>query len=279
MRLTLLAFASLLAAPLAAQSGTTVWSIRMPIPDSLQGQTMGLTDVDLRLTLGTDGRRVGMQFDFGEAMAAALPTMDVSAMRIQATTSAGGDSVSIGVVLPPELAAMMGGGIGMRLDLAIPDSLDLRGWDLDSLVEANQREQPKPINTGRTDTVAGIACEEWRIPTEPTAETPNPVPAHLCLATSVPALSAFNTAVERQLPGFAGRFAQWKTAAREWFGGRDLVVVRSVIGEDEPIVVQLESVSAAAPDPSFFTLPMGLNPLPLDFVKGIAASARAQQKP
>lgn len=269
MRLRMLALLGLgLTTTLPAQSGTTVWSMRMKMPDTVSAMAGGLSEIDMRWTLATDGSRLGMQMDFGEAMAAALPGMDLSSVRVNAVVHAGGDSASIGMILPPELAAQMGGGIGLRMDVAIPDSLT--GFptpNVDSLMEANQGEEPNVVNTGRMSTVGGISCEEWEVtPKSPSDSMPFGDKIQMCVAESIPALRAFTSLFEKYMPDMGVDFSELKKMGQKWFGGRDLVAVRTVMGE---IVVQLESSSNTAPDASFFTLPEGLQPFPVEMLKAM----------
>lgn len=262
----------LLAVPVAAQSGTTVWSMRMDLADSMQSKVGGLSVIDMRWTLATDGTRLGFQVDFGPEMAAAMPNMDFSAMRMQAVIHPGGDSVSVGVVLPPEIAASMGGGIGLRLDMAIPDTIRNPAMpDLDSLMATNQGQQPSVVNTGRRSTVAGIACEEWEVTPQQPDSMPLSGKMQMCLTDQVPALRAFTALFERYMPDLGVDFGEMKEMGRKWFGGRDLVAIRTVIGDNQDIVVQLESATSTAPDASFFVLPEGLQPFPIDMFKGMAA--------
>ena len=253
---------------LSAQSGTTVWSLRMKVPDSIATMAGGLSEIDMRWTLATDGNRLGMQMDFAESMTASFPGFDLSSVRLNAVVHSNGDSASIGIILPPELAAQMGGGIGLRMDVAIPDTVGaFQTPNMDSLMAVNQGEEPTVVNTGRTSTVGGVSCEEWEItPKTPSDSTPFGEKMQMCLTENVPALRAFTTLFEKYMPDFGVDFGELKEMGKKWFGGRDLVAVRSVIGE---IVIQLESSSNTAPDASFFTLPDGLQPFPVEMLKAM----------
>jgi hypothetical protein len=256
---------------LPAQSGTTVWSMRMKMPDSIAAKAGGLSEIDMRLTMATDGNRLGMQVDFSESMATAIPGVDLSSIRMNAVVHAGGDSASIGMIFPPELAAQMGGGIGMRIDVAIPDNFDaLRVPDMDSLMEAGQGEEPTVTNTGRTSMVGGVQCEEWEMtPTTSTDSMPFGDKMLLCLAEDLPAMKAFNALVEKYLPDMGLDFDELKEQAKKYFGGREMVPVRMIFGTNQDMVLQLESSSNTAPDASFFTLPEGLQPFPVEMLKAM----------
>jgi hypothetical protein len=189
-------------------------------------------------------------------------------VRVNAVVHSGGDSVSIGMILPPELAAQMGGGIGLRMDMAIPDSLTgFPAPNVDSIMEANQGDQPDVVNTGRTSTIAGITCQEWEVTPKVVSDSmPFGEKMQMCVTESVPALSAFTSLFEKYMPNMGVDFGEMKKLGRKWFGGRDVVAIRSVVGE---IVVQLESSSNTAPDPSFFVLPDGLQPFPVEMLKAM----------
>jgi hypothetical protein len=245
--------------------------MRMKMPDTLSARAGGLSEIDMRMTMATDGERLGMQVDFAETMATAITGFDLSAMRLNAVVHSGGDSVSIGIIMPPEMAAMTGGGIGMRLDMAIPDKLE--GFpvpNFDSLMAENQGEEPVVTNTGRTMMVAGVRCEEWDItPQQPADSIPFGGAMHICVAENIPSVEAFTTVAEKYLPDMGFDFGKLKEQGRKWFGGRELTAIRMVMGHDEEIVFQLESSSNTAPDPSFFTLPDGLQPFPVEMVKAM----------
>ena len=283
MRATLIA-ATLFAAPLAAQSGTTVWSMRMKLPDSAQAKAGGLSELDMRMTMATDGSRLGMQVDFAESMATAVPGVDLSTVRLNAVVHANGDSASIGIIFPPELAAQMGGGIGLRVDMAIPDKFDgVPVPNIDSMMAANQGQEPTVTNTGRRSTIAGVSCEEWEVtPKVPADSTTFGGKMHLCVAESLPGMKAFNSLVEKYLPDVGIDFSEFKERGKKWFGGREMTPIRMVMGEAQEMVFQLESSTTTAPDASFFVLPEGLQPFPMEMIEAFTAgmkqgAARAQQ--
>lgn len=268
MRRLLLAGSLLLAPPLAAQAGTVTWSLRGNVPDTVRAMA-GMSEFELFGTFATDGSRLAGQFTVGPAMAASVMAFDLTTARLQMVIDAEGSAVSLGVVLPPELAAQMGGAIGFRLDLPIPDSLPLP-VNIDSLMTANEDREPEVTNTGRGDVVAGIPCEIWTM-TPPADSMPaDSMTMTLCLAEPVPAMRAINDAVERHLPRFGVDLEEMKAAGRKYFGGRDLMPIRieMAFGTGR-VVMQLESVSTDAPDGSLFTLPDGLEPFPLEMFQGM----------
>src|SRR5690606_16782708 len=114
-----------------------------------------------------------------QSMIAAFPTMDLSGVRLVAVVPVSGDSFHVGVVMPPEIAAQMGGGMGFRIDGAIPDSIPMPGGfdslmtEMDSITDA-QREHLTDSwkDTGRRSTVGGSACEEWTMTVDPRVFSP-----------------------------------------------------------------------------------------------------------
>jgi hypothetical protein len=272
MRRLLLAGLFLVAPPAAAQAGTVVWSLRGTLPDSMPPVAAGLSEIDLMFTFATDGSRLGMQMTIGPIMAASVVAMDLSTARIQVVTNAAGDSLAIGVVFPPEISAQMGGGIGYRLDFEVPDSFAFPVLGLDSLLAAASEDDvdgPEAINTGQTDTVAGIPCEIWTMATGDDSSPGLPM-ITMCLAESVPALTAINDLTKRLLPDFGFDLEELQTRSWNHFGGRELIPVRMMIGDDgEQFVFQLEQASSEAPDAAFFTLPEGLQPFPIEALQGM----------
>lgn len=265
--------AALCIAPAAAQSATTVWSFRASLPDSLQARTMGLTEVDFRVTMATDGQQLAMQFEPGAGLAQSMSTMDVSGMRLQVIVPAAGDSVIVGVVLPPEIAAQMGGGIGWRLGFAIPDSVTLPFIDADSIAAA-QENQEAPVRTGRSDVVAGFACNEWTMAIAGDSAGAPRQQATLCIADSLPMVTRITDAINRRLPKMGYDIKQWIDNSATMFGNPNAAMLRATFEGDSPLTVQLESATATAPDPSFFALPAGLQPVPQELLMMFSQSAR-----
>jgi hypothetical protein len=251
---------------LAAQAGSATWMIRGAVPDSITQATGGaLSTFDLVMTMGTDGRRVGMLMTPGPDMTAGSLAMDLSTMRIQVIMGTARDSMSIGVSLPPDVAAMMGGGLGFRMDFAVPDSLPIP-FDPDTIPTG---PRPTYVNTGATDTVAGLGCEVWTM-TSPADSSGTGGDLEMCLAPQPAAFKAFKTAL-------GGRFEQLTSQlaklAREQgdnpFTGRDLMAVRFRMTGEANVIVELQSISDAAPDASFFLLPAELQPFPMEMLQGM----------
>jgi hypothetical protein len=253
--LAILTAATIAAPTLAAQAATTTWNVRFSIPDSLQGRTMGVGEVDARFIVATDGNSVAMQAEPGPMSS----LNGGSGFRLHVILPAAGDSVHLGVVMPPELAAQMGGGVGWRLSLAIPDSLPIPILDPDSLLN---EELPRTERVGTTDVVGGISCNNWLLYSKPDSNGVAQPPATICVASTVPALKNIGSALERLLPQLMYGIEKWADSNRRMFGSSDVTLVSYSAGDDAPMMVQLESASETAPDASFFVLPPGLEPLP-----------------
>jgi hypothetical protein len=77
----------------------------------------------------------------------------------------------------------------------------------------------------------------------------------------------------KRVPRFGMDLEEMKAAGRKYFGGRDMMPVRVVVGTGgEQFTFQLESISDAMPGPAIFTLPEGLEPFPLEVLEGMIRS-------
>lgn len=283
--LTRLAGAALLtlglAAPAVAQQGTVVWQIRGEMPDTVRAMTGGDAAIDLRVTAATEGSRAAFQMDFGPGMdfGPSVP-FDFTQMRIQTIYDAAADSVSVGIIVPPELAAMAGGGIGFRFDLAVPDPAELRAMLPDSLIEqaeaAGEEDRTRFENTGRTSVVAGVTCEEWLLIAPDAVADENRV--ELCLAEAPPAMQAIMDRFKEILPDEDNPFTVMLERGRERFGGRNLSAMRMTIGGSSAMSMEVISMSDSSPGASFFELPIELQPFPLELFKGMAGAAATPQE-
>jgi hypothetical protein len=278
----LLATALLLSLPvgsIAAQQGTAVWQMRMQLPDSIAAQTGGMSTIDMRFTAAADGDLAGFQVDFGPEMNVTGPMpIDLSQIRIQAVMNAATDSVAIGIVLPPEIAAMAGGGIGFRLDFAMPTPDAIGAMIPDSLLDqmrtAAEKDESGAENTGVTSVVAGITCEEWIFTPPPSGDQDQVI--RMCLAESPPAMKAFSDIFNRMVPEAQNPLAEFRKMGQERFGGRDMTAMRTTMTGTLNMTVELLSLSNDSPGPSFFALPIDLQPFPIEMFQGMAAAALQQ---
>ena len=263
---TAAAFAPTSPPGLVAQAATTTWNMRFTIPDSLQTQTMGISEVDARFILATDGQNLAFQAEPG-------PTSSVNGgggLRLHVIVPASGDSVHLGVVVPPELAAQLGGGVGWRLSIAIPDSLPVPLLNPDSIIN---EEMPRTEQTGTTDVVAGITCDNWLVHSKPDSIGHVAPPATICIAESVPAFNNITAVIKRLVPDLVEGIDKWSGTNVRMFGGRDVSTLSLIFGDESPLVVRLESLSETAPDPSFFAMPPGLEPLPPEMLMMFSKAA------
>ncbi len=259
----------------AQGGGVSVWAMHGTLPDTIQKASRGmLSTIDLRMTMATDGKRVSMLIAPGPEMIAASLTTDLSMVRLQMVMSSSDDTVHIGVVLPPEIAAMMGGGIGFRMDLPLPASL-IEGMLPDSMLavlasDSLQAKTQEFRNTGRTDKVAGLGCQIWTMTGFGGDKADS---LEMCLAPQPAALKAVSDAMQMR---FASLFSTLKKFGRDKanpFGTEDLMPVRfRMVGESD-MTFELMSVSNDAPAASFFELPAGLEPFPMEMLQGITGAA------
>lgn len=277
MRRLLLAGSILFGAPAAisAQVGTQVWTMRVDLPDSMASRTAGLTEIEFKMTFASNGTAHAMQMEAGPAMVAAFPMIDLSAVRFLAVLPVEGDSFHVGVVFPPELAAQLGGGIGWRVDGVIPDSLPLPAT-FDSLMQAGNEEakadfKPEWKDTGRRSTAGGLPCEEWTMTVDPkdfpaadTTGPQEPVVMQFCLAEKGGLMTAWTDWMKRRLPQLMTGYDQLHAEGLAQFGGRDMVPLRMELTAPVAMKFELVSQSDTAPDASFFKLPDGLEPFPME---------------
>ena len=263
--------AGLLVPAVGAQGGTATWMVRGRVSDSLSQATGGaVSTFDFVMTMGTDGHQVGMLLAPGPEMTAGSLAMDLSTLRVQAIFGANPDSMSIGVTMPPDIAAMMGGGLGFRIDMAIPDSMPIP-FDPDTIETG---PQPTYANTGATETVAGLACEVWTITPAPDSTGHQGEALEMCLAPQPPAFKAFKAAMGSRFEQLTSQFTKLaKDQPENPFEGRDLLAVRFRMTGEVDIVVELQSISDASPDPSFFLLPAELQPFPMEMFEGMMGAA------
>lgn len=262
----------------AQGGGVSVWSLRGTLPDTVQKASRGmLSTIDLRMTMATDGQRVSLLIAPGADMIAASLATDLSTVRMQVVTSSTDDTVHIGVVLPPQIAAMMGGGIGFRAD--VPMTADfIKGLATDSMIEAITMKadslnadaaKPEFHNTGRSDTVAGVPCEMWTV----TGGRNKTDTMEMCLAAKPPAMQALSDAMGTRFSSFTSAFAKLGSEMENPFGDRNLMAVRFRMVGDADFTFELVSLSNDPPAATFFELPAGLQPFPMEMLQGITGAA------
>jgi hypothetical protein len=253
-RLPLLLVGFAIAPPVAAQSaaaGSATFQITTQLAASSQAAAVVGSDLTMQITVMTDGHRVAMNI---------VPSISQSPMagtQIKMIFTPGIDSVHMGILLPPELAAA-GGGIGMRMDgpMSMMGSANaMLGGIMDSVGKAIGKPTYRAL--GKTSTVAGISCEEWETvamdDTTLTCVIPTP-PALLAMQNQLKTMSGMG-AMMAQIPGMADLE---KTA----YGGRAMTAIRT-IDTKRGMHMELTNYTPGAPDPTQMDLPAGLQSMPM----------------
>lgn len=226
--------------------GTATFHLKMHAPPN--AAAMLGDELEMEMTGATDGRHVAMN----------MVIIDAGAMTGMHTTvifALGGDSVHIGIVMPPALANGMP---GMRMDLPVAmlgSSNPILGHVMDSVNNAMKDAVFRPLGTSAT--VAGFSCAEW----EMVAGTDT---TRTCVVPTSPALLALQARV-RQMSGFDAMLAQFPGMAgvvRNAYGGTPMTAIRSSNARTG-LVMELVSVVPEMPDKSVFELPADLKVMPL----------------
>lgn len=253
------------AAPLAAQNGvagsaTIQLSIHLPDSTKVPGVPIPISgDLTTQMTFMTDGMRLAMEV---------LPNMSGTGpgagMRVKLVFSPAGDTIHIGMILPPELAKAAGGAPGMRIDMPVSmlgAANPLFGRLMDSVARTMTDSLGKAMPTyralGTTAVVAGIRCQEWemvvRADTTRSCVIPTP-PALLVLQEKFKDMTGMATLMA-QIPGIA-------SLQKEAYGGKQVVPLRTV-NSKTGMRMELTAFTAGAPDPAVFELPSDLQVIPM----------------
>ena len=261
----LLAAAILLAtaSPVTAQggaTGTATFQMKVRMPESVQAVMPQGENISMHMILMTDGHRIAMEIlsDIGQSA--------TGATHVRMIFSAAGDSVHVGIFLPPEAAAAMGGASGMRMDLPISmvgASNPLFGHMMDSIGKSMTDSAGKPVqkpsyrSLGTSATVAGIRCEEWEI--VGMGDT-----TRTCVIATPPALVALQQRL-KTMSGMQGVIAQIPGMAdmeKAAYGGRQMTAIRTETVKTG-LHLELTSFTAAAPDAALFELPSDMQVMPM----------------
>ena len=96
----------------------------------------------------------------------------------------------------------------------------------------------------------------------------------MSVAPQPPAFKAFKSAMGSRFEQLTSQFTKLaKDQPENPFEGRDLLAVRFRMTGEVDIVVELQSISDASPDPSFFLLPAELQPFPMEMFEGMMGAA------
>jgi hypothetical protein len=240
--------------PVAAQStaaGSATFQITTQLAASSPAAAVVGSDITMQMTVRTDGHRVAMQ------MIPSMSQSPMAGMEVRMIFTPGIDSVHMGVLLPPELAAA-GGGIGMRMDgpMSMMGSTNaLLGGIMDSI--GKTIGNPTYRSLGKTSTIAGISCEDWE--TVAMADTtlscviPTP-PALLAMQNQLKTMTGIG-AMMAQIPGMAD-------LEKSAYGGRAMTAIRT-INTKRGMRLELTNYTPGAPDATQMDLPAGLQPMPM----------------
>jgi len=239
------------AAPLAAQGtlvGTATFHMTMHVTAGTPGGAAlpPGTEMEAEMTYATDGRHFVMQNVMNSS---SVPMM--SGMMTRMIFTVGSDSIHMGIVMPPEIAAQTGS-IGTKMDLSMAQ-LTAAGKPaaalMDSVVRANAGRTYRALGT--TATVAGITCQEWEsIAAGDTTRS--------CVIPTPPALAAMqeqfktfqSAAILSNMPGL-------DAMQKQAYGGQAVTPIRTT-STRTGMVLELTKYSATAPDPAMMQLPAGL---------------------
>jgi hypothetical protein len=147
-------------------------------------------------------------------------------------------------------------------------------------MEVSAAEEPefKPEwkDTGRRSTAGGLACEEWTMTVDPkdfpaadTTSPQEPVEMQFCLAPQGPLMAAWTEWAKRRLPQFMKNYEKLREEGMAQFGGREMVPLRMEMTGPLAMKLELVSMSDQAPDATFFRLPDGLQPFPMEMFRGM----------
>lgn len=243
-----------------AQQGTVSYSIRASLPDTMASVVNGMKELDLQVTLAFGSSRAAFTLAAGPAMQWA-GNIDLSQARVLGVLNRSGDSLTMAVLLPQEIAMMMGGSPGIRMDLPL-STMNGGAIDTDSLLREEQ--EAKYENTGRRDTVAGRSCELWNV-TSPTA----PRPMEMCVAEAHPVAKRMFDWSDKVGP-LSNAMTEIQEASRKRFGGRDMMVLRMRYSDgSDSFTMEMLDITEGEPDAGFFLIPEGLQVIGADLIQGM----------
>ncbi len=260
-RLALAAAVAFAPTTISAQQGTITYSLRGSVPDSISAMGGGIKEVDLQITAAFETGRSSFTLGVGPGMDW-VGGIDLSQARVIGLYRENSDTMTVAVVLPPELAVMMGGAPGVRIDIPVSGISDASQFNTDSLLREEQNTRYE--NTGRTDQVAGRRCEIWHV-TSPTADGP----LVMCLAEA-PALARRMYEFGSKASPFGSAMSEFQEVSRQRFGGRDMLVVRMEFTDGvDSFLIELVDLTEGKPDPGFFQIPEELQVIDMDLIQGL----------
>jgi hypothetical protein len=240
-------------------AGRATFQMTVHIPDSVKSPLPIAGDFSAQIDMMTDGRNVAVEV----VPDASQPMM--AGMHIRVIFALGGDTAHVGVILPPQMAAMAGGGSGIRMDVPVAmmgADNPLFGAMMDSISKTMTDSLPVYRKLGTTATVAGIRCEEWE------SVFRNDT-IHTCVIATPPALLALQSRV-RQMSGIGSLLAQVPGMAdleRKAYNGEHVVPIRTT-NAHSGMHMELTGFTPGAPDAAMFQLPADLQLMPMPALPG-----------
>ena len=255
-----LVLALAIAPPLAAQdvaAGSATFQITTQVAASSQAAAVVGNDLTMQITVMTDGHRVAMDVVPGSMSTIA----DGSGRSIKTIFTPGSRFGACRHPPSAQMAAMAGGGPGMRIDVSLA-TIDSAIKNMSGNVDSSMRHamdsvmthipRPEMHSLGTTSTVAGLQCENWvTIATADTVLTcviPTP-PALLAIQNQVKTMSGLGALFD-QIPGMAN-------CEKNAYGGRPMTTIRT-IDTKRGMHMEMTSFTPGAPDATQMELPAGL---------------------
>jgi hypothetical protein len=261
--------------PLAAQgvpAGRIVFSVTTHLPDSLKSRIPIGDSITVQISAATDGKHFAFGVTPGEM--AAMPMLN--GISVRAIYDKGADSLHVGILMPPSMAAMAGGGPGMRIDLStstidsamksMSGKIDsVASHAMDSVAQKAMQMPSMPVmrSLGTTSTVAGMQCENWE------STTANDT-ILTCVIPTPSAIQAFQEQMKAKmgLAKLLDRYPQIAQMQAQAYGGKPMTPIRmseSRLG----MHMELVSITLGEPDAAEFQLPADLKPMPLPGMPGM----------
>jgi hypothetical protein len=259
-----------MASPLTAQrapAGTAVFQMTVRLPDSLKAKVPLGDSVSIQFTIATDGTRFAVGIVPGTM--GSMPMLD--GLSVKTIYNTGVDSLHVGILMPPSLAAMSGGGPGMRIDVSmatIDSAITSVTGKVDSsmthAMDSVMTHMPAPVmhSLGTTSTVAGIQCENWEtITATDTVST--------CVIPTPPMLQALQDQMTQKagLGKLLNKYPQLAQMQAQAYGGRHMTPIRMSYPRTG-MHMELVSFTPGTPDAAQFELPAGLKPMPMPSMPG-----------
>ncbi|MGH7594610.1 MAG: hypothetical protein ACRELE_12275, partial [Gemmatimonadales bacterium] len=228
----------------AGVAGTATYHMKMHLPDAVAAKA-GSAEVDMQMIGATDGHRFAMDMVMGG-------DGRMAGMETKIIFTIGGDSVHIGLMMPPLLAAQSGMA-GTRMDLPV-SMMGAGNPTLAGILDSVSKAIVNPIfrALGTTAVVGGLKCAEWEMvagnDTTRTCVIPMPAPI-LALKETMSTVSGMQ-ALLANLPGMA-------EMQRKAYDGKPMIPLRTT-NTRTGMTMEFVSFVPGPPVASAFELPADL---------------------